>query len=74
MTPSRRSMIEDMTLRIFTARTIQSYNGFIARFARYFDSSPEHLGPDHARAGPLDVVQQRRAFLSYYTPTRSALR
>jgi hypothetical protein len=44
MTPLRRRMIEDMNLRNFTPKTIQSYLWCIARFARYFNRSPEHLG------------------------------
>ena len=38
MTPLRRRMIDDMTLRNFTPTTIQAYVRCVARFARYFDS------------------------------------
>jgi integrase/recombinase XerD len=74
MTPLRRRMIEDMTLRNFTLQTIQSYVWCIARFARYFNLSPEHLGPEHIRAYLLYLVQERRASLSHYKQTRAALR
>jgi integrase/recombinase XerD len=74
MTPLRRRMIEDMTLRNFTQQTIDSYVQCIARFARYFKPSPEHLSPEHVRAYLVYLVQERRVSLSYYKQTRSALR
>jgi len=74
MTPLRRRMIEDMTLRNFTPQTIQSYVWCIARFARYFNSSPEHLGAEQVRAFLIHLVQQRRVSLSHYKQVRSALR
>jgi integrase/recombinase XerD len=74
MTPLRRRMIEDMTLRNFTPSTIQSYVQCIARFARYFNLSPEHLGPEHVRTFLLHLVQERHVSLSHYKQTRSALR
>jgi integrase/recombinase XerD len=74
MTPLRRRMIDDMTLRNFTLQTIQSYVLCVARFARYFNKSPEHLGPEHVRTYLLYLVQQRRVSFSYYKQTRSALR
>jgi integrase/recombinase XerD len=74
MTPLRRRMIEDMTLRNFTPQTIQSYIWCIARFARYFNASPEHLGPEHVRTFLLHLVQELRVSFSYYKQTRSALR
>ncbi len=57
MTPLRRRMIEDMTLRNFAPQTIQSYVQCIARFARYFNTSPEHLGPEQVRTYLLYIVQ-----------------
>jgi integrase/recombinase XerD len=74
MTPLRRRMIEDMTLRNFTAQTIQSYVQCVARFARYFNASPEQLGPEQVRTYLLYLVQQKQASLSHYKQTRSALR
>jgi integrase/recombinase XerD len=74
MTSLRRRMIEDMTLRNFTRQTIQSYVWCVARFARFHNSSPEHLGPEHIRAYLVHLVQERRASLSHYNQTRAALR
>jgi integrase/recombinase XerD len=74
MTPLRRRMIEDMTLRNFTQQTIDTYVQCIARFARYFKSSPEHRSPEDVRAYLVHLVQERRVSLSYYKQTRSALR
>ncbi len=74
MTPLRRRMIEDMTLRNFAPQTIQSYIWCIARFARYFNASPARLGPEQVRAFLVHLVQERRVSLSQYKQTRSALR
>jgi integrase/recombinase XerD len=74
MTPLRCRMIDDMTLRNFTAQTITTYVQSVARFARHFRRSPENIGPEEVRAYLLHLVQQRRVSLSYYKQTRSALR
>jgi integrase/recombinase XerD len=74
MTPLRRRMIDDMTLRNFSPKTIQAYVRCVARFARYFDCSPQRLGPEQVRAYLLHLVQQRGASMSYYNQTRCALR
>jgi integrase/recombinase XerD len=74
MTPLRRRMIEDMTLRNFTPATIKAYTGCVARFARHFHASPEHLGPEHVREFLLDLIQNRGASMSHYNHTRCALR
>jgi integrase/recombinase XerD len=74
MTPLRRRMIEDMTLRNFTPQTVRSYLWCVARFARYFNLSPEQLGPEDVRAYLVYLVQERRVSLSYYKQTRAALR
>jgi hypothetical protein len=50
MTPLRRRMTDDMTLRNFSLKTIQSYVRCVARLARYFRCSPERLGPEQIRA------------------------
>jgi len=73
MTPLRRRMIEDMRLRNFAARTIDTYVDRIAAFARHYGTSPEHLGPDHIRAFLLHLVDQKASW-SYFNQARSALR
>ena len=74
MTPLRRRMIDDMSLRNFTPKTIQAYVRSVARFALYFLTSPDRLGPEHIRAYLLYLLQVRHVSLSYYRGTRSALR
>jgi integrase/recombinase XerD len=74
MTPLRRRMIEDMTLRNFTPQTIHAYVECVARFARYHHSSPEHLGPEHVRGFLVHLVQVQRVSFSHYKQTRCALR
>jgi integrase/recombinase XerD len=74
MTPLRRRMIDDMTLRNFTKATIKAYVRCVARFARYFHCSPDRLGPEHVRSFLLYLRQERGASNSYYNQTRCALR
>jgi integrase/recombinase XerD len=49
MTPLRKRMLEDMQLRAFSQRTVETYILFVAAFARFFKLSPAHLGPEHCR-------------------------
>jgi len=74
MTPLRRRMIEDMTLRNFTPGTIGVYVQCVARFARHFHTSPEHLGPEQVRQFLLHLLRNRGASMSYYNQARCALR
>jgi integrase/recombinase XerD len=74
MTPLRRRMIDDMTLRNLSPKTINAYVRCVARFARYFHTSPEYLGPEHVRAYLLHLVQDKHLSWSYFTQTRAALR
>jgi hypothetical protein len=74
MTPLRRRMIDDMTLRNFTPKTIEACVRCVARFAHYFHCSPARLGPDQVRADLLHLLQERDVSLSYYNQVRCALR
>jgi integrase/recombinase XerD len=74
MTPLRRRMIDDMTLRNFSPSTIQTYVQCVARFAEHFHRSPEHLGEEQVREFLLQLLKKRRASMSYYNQTRCALR
>jgi integrase/recombinase XerD len=74
MTPLRRRMIDDMTLRNFTPATIEAYVRCVVRFARHFRSSPDLLGPEQVRSYLLHLLQERHVSQSYYKLTRCALR
>ena len=74
MTPLRRRMVDDMTLRNFTPTTIKVYVRSVARFARHFHCSPDRLGPEQVRAYLLHLLQEQHVSHSYYNTTRCALR
>jgi site-specific recombinase XerD len=74
MTPLRRRMIDDMTLRNFTQATIEAYVRCVARFARHFHCSPDLLGREHVRSYLLHLLNERHVSHSYYKLTRCALR
>ncbi len=44
MSPLRRRMIEDMTVRNLSPATQRSYMHAVAKFGRFFSRSPEKLG------------------------------
>jgi site-specific recombinase XerD len=50
MTPLRRRMIDDMTVRNLSPATQQSYVYAVAKFSRYFGQSPDRLGVEEVRA------------------------
>jgi integrase/recombinase XerD len=74
MTPLRRRMIDDLTLRNRAPRTIHVYTECVAEFARHFHTSPENLGPEHVRSYLLHLVQERQVSLSVFNQARHALR
>jgi integrase/recombinase XerD len=59
MSPLRRRMIEDMTLRNLSRSTQQSYIYAVAKFSRYFQQPPDRLGMDEVRAYQLHLVNQK---------------
>ena len=48
----RQPMIDDMTVRNFAPNTQVSYQHQVNLFARYFDKSPERLGPEEGMPRP----------------------
>jgi len=52
-------MIDDMKLRNFSLETQRSYIHYIAQFARYFNTSPEQLGPEAIR-DQLYLIDERK--------------
>jgi integrase/recombinase XerD len=58
MTPLRQRMVDDMRLRNLSPHTQKCYINQVARFARYFDRSPELLGPEEIRAYQLYLTNE----------------
>lgn len=74
MTPLRQRMIDEMQLRNFSPKTIKMYVDNVARFARYFNKSPDQLGPDHVRTYLLHLVQEKKRSWGTYKVALAALR
>ncbi len=56
MTALRQRMIEDLKLRNYSPRTIETYVSRIAGYAKFHGRSPEQLGPDDVRAYQLHLL------------------
>jgi site-specific recombinase XerD len=73
MTPLRQRFVEDLRLRNRAPRTIDTYVGVVAQFARHFGHSPEVLGPEEVRAYQLHLLE-RGVSWSTFNQTVCALR
>ena len=73
MSPLRRRMIEDMTVRNLAPATQQSYLYAVARFSRHFARSPARLGLEHVRAYQVHLAAQKRSW-SHINQASCALR
>ena len=56
ISPLRRRMIEDMTIRNLSPATQQSYLSAVAKFSRYFGRSPDCLGLEDVHAFQVHLV------------------
>ena len=56
MSPLRRRMIEDMTVRNLSPATQRSYLHAVSKFSRYFGRPPDRLGLDEVRAFQVHLV------------------
>jgi integrase/recombinase XerD len=66
MTKLRQRMMDDLRLRNYSELTIRSYIESVADFARYFNQSPEHLGPEQIRDYKLHLINEPK--LAWPTP------
>lgn len=73
MSPLRRRMIEDMTVRNLSPATQRSYVHAVAKFSRFFGRSPERLGLDEARTFQVHLISQGISWASL-NQTVAALR
>ena len=65
MTPLRQRFIDDLRLRNYAKRTIDTYVSQVAAFARHFGRSPEQLGADDVRAYQLHLLQRRVSWSTF---------
>ena len=74
MTILRQRMIEDLRIRNYSPRTIDTYVERVARFARHFGKSPDRLGPSEIRRFQLFLVESRKVSWAVLNQTVCALR
>jgi len=58
MSPLRRRMIEDMTIRNLSPATQQSYIHAVSKFSRHFGHSPDRLGLEDVRAYQVHLISK----------------
>ena len=64
MSPLRRRMIEDMTIRNLSPATQQSYVHAVSKFSQYFGRSPARLGLEDVRAYQVHLASKGVAWAS----------
>jgi integrase/recombinase XerD len=73
MTPLRQRFLDDLRLRNYSPRTLETYVACVARFARHFHRSPDQLGVEEIRAFQLHLLEQGASW-SQFNQMVSALR
>ena len=73
MSPLRRRMIEDMTVRNLSPYTQRNYLFAVSRLARHSRMSPAELGPEQLR-DYLNHLVERKVSPSYFNVNVAALR
>ena len=58
VSPLRRRMIEDMTVRNLSPATQRSYIHAVKKFSRYFNRSPDRLGLEDVHAFQVHLVSK----------------
>ena len=71
MSPLRRRMIEDMTVRNLSPATQRSYVHAVAKFSRHFGRSPDRLGLEDVTRLPGPSGRDRH-LVAGAEPDRSA--
>ncbi|HEX4609893.1 MAG TPA: site-specific integrase [Urbifossiella sp.] len=73
MTPLRRRLIDELTRRNDSPRTVEACVAGVARAARHFGRPPDQLTPDDLRAFQLHRIATAASW-SPFNPVASALR
>jgi len=74
MTSLRLRMLEDMQIRNLAVNTQESYVQQISLFARYFNQSPERLGPEQIRTYQVYLTKEKKLATGSIVIAISALR
>src|SRR6266481_8937134 len=74
MTSLRRRMLEDMQIRNLAVNTQEAYIQQVSLFARYFNQSPERLGPEQIRAYQVYLMKEKKLATGSILIAVSALR
>ncbi len=74
MTALRQRMTDDLRIRNYSPRTIDTYVRGVASFARHFGKSPDLLGPEHIRDYQKFLVETKKASWSLFNQAVCALR
>ena len=74
MTPLRHRMLDDMGIRNFAENTQQSYLQQVSAYAKFFQRSPENLGPEDVRAYQVHLTKVRKLSPSSVGTATAALR
>ncbi len=74
MTPLRQRMLEDLRIRNYAPSTVKCYIRSVAEFAKHFNKSPEHLGPEEIRTWQLYLLNEKKVKLSSYIQAICGLR
>jgi integrase/recombinase XerD len=74
MTSLRLRMLEDMQIRNLAVNTQESYVQQVSLFARYFNQSPEQLGPEQIRTYQVYLTKEKKLATGSILIAISALR
>src|SRR5207245_1568551 len=74
MTPLRQRFLDDLRLRNYSPRTLETYLHHVLRFSRHFGRSPDQLGPEEIRTYQLYLLHERHASWSVFNQAVCALR
>ena len=74
MTSLRQRMLEDLRIRNYAPSTVTCYVRAVAQFAKHFNQSPDHLGPEEIRSWQLNLLNEKGFKLPSYIQAISGLR
>lgn len=74
MTVLRQRMRDDLLIRNYSPKTVDTYLRCVRQFARYFGKSPDRLGPREVREYQIHLVEVEKSSWTKFNQTVCALR